>query len=344
VVLAVIVGGLAAPAAGRAAVTIGSTLAGTPALNCTGSCTGASLGLPAGSVAPGGLVTPIDGVVVRWRVLSGSTGNGARLRVLRAAPSGTTYIGAGTSDRVILSTPGVVAEFPARLPIRAGDAIGMDIENDALVWASTTGASGVTWPALADGVAALGTARPNWELLLQATIEPDADRDGFGDETQDACPADAARQAPPCSTAPGPSTPGPGPGAPRDQVRPVVTGFAVRPDSFRLGRRARIAFTVSERSRVSLAFTRLLPGHRRQGRCVAGRRGGRRCTRSSPKGSVTLRASGRTAVAFDGRVGDRLLSPGRYRITLTAIDAAGNVSRPRSAQLRLRPSAGPARP
>ena len=26
------------------------------------------------------------------------------------------------------------------------------------------------------------------EILLQARIEPDADHDGFGDETQDACP------------------------------------------------------------------------------------------------------------------------------------------------------------
>lgn len=33
------------------------------------------------------------------------------------------------------------------------------------------------------------------ELLMNATIEPDADKDGFGDETQDRCrPADAATQ------------------------------------------------------------------------------------------------------------------------------------------------------
>jgi hypothetical protein len=29
----------------------------------------------------------------------------------------------------------------------------------------------------------------NNEWLLQATVEPDADHDGFGDETQDSCPA-----------------------------------------------------------------------------------------------------------------------------------------------------------
>ena len=33
---------------------------------------------------------------------------------------------------------------------------------------------------------------------MNATIEPDADRDGFGDETQDACPNLAGATAPPC--------------------------------------------------------------------------------------------------------------------------------------------------
>jgi hypothetical protein len=343
--LALVVLALAAPASARAAVTIGSNLSGAPVANCTGTCTGVSLGIPAASLAPGGLVAPIDGVVVRWRALSGSMGNGARLRILRPAPGGTSYLGAGTSERVVLSTPGVASEFPVRLPIRAGDAVGLDIESSALVWATTTGATGLTWPALADGTTALGTARPGWELLLQAVVEPDADHDGFGDETQDGCPADATRQAPPCATAPGPPAPGSGPGAARDDVRPVVSGFAVRPSSFRLGRRARIAFRVSERARVSLAFSRLLTGRRHDGRCVArGRRAGRRCTVASPRGTVTLRASGRTVVAFDGRVGGRLLSPGTYRITLTAIDAAGNVSRPRSAQVRLRARARRAGP
>jgi hypothetical protein len=31
-------------------------------------------------------------------------------------------------------------------------------------------------------------------MLANADIEPDADRDGFGDETQDACPINAATQ------------------------------------------------------------------------------------------------------------------------------------------------------
>ena len=34
----------------------------------------------------------------------------------------------------------------------------------------------------------------DYELLYNASIEPDTDRDGFGDVTQDACPEDPNRQ------------------------------------------------------------------------------------------------------------------------------------------------------
>ena len=35
---------------------------------------------------------------------------------------------------------------------------------------------------------------------ISATLEPDADADGYGDETQDACPKDEEKQAAPCAT------------------------------------------------------------------------------------------------------------------------------------------------
>jgi hypothetical protein len=37
---------------------------------------------------------------------------------------------------------------------------------------------------------------PNYRVNVAATIEPDADEDGFGDETQDQCPTDASTQGP----------------------------------------------------------------------------------------------------------------------------------------------------
>jgi hypothetical protein len=51
-------------------------------------------------------------------------------------------------------------------------------------------------PTLADGGTprAFSSVGPNLELLVNADIEADADADGYGDETQDACPTDATTQ------------------------------------------------------------------------------------------------------------------------------------------------------
>ena len=48
-------------------------------------------------------------------------------------------------------------------------------------------------PALVDGQAARQSTYPSGtgELLVQASVEADRDRDGFGDETQDKCPSQA---------------------------------------------------------------------------------------------------------------------------------------------------------
>jgi len=39
---------------------------------------------------------------------------------------------------------------------------------------------------------------PNYRLNVSAQLEPDADSDGYGDESQDSCPSDAAIHAGPC--------------------------------------------------------------------------------------------------------------------------------------------------
>ena len=51
-------------------------------------------------------------------------------------------------------------------------------------------------PPLVDGQGARGSTSVTGELLVQAVIEPDADHDGFGDETQDQCPTQANTQGP----------------------------------------------------------------------------------------------------------------------------------------------------
>jgi hypothetical protein len=328
-----------APAPGEAAVTIGSNLNGTGADNlggyCPGggTCTGTNLSLPAGSTAAGGLTSPISGVVVRWRVKSGSAGNPVSLRILRPA-GGASFTGAGT--RTGGTTTANIAETASRVSIQAGDSIGLNIGNSALVWANTGGANGLVWGSingfpggLADGATAAGAAQNGKELLVQATVEPDADGDGFGDETQDGCPGDAARQAPPCAT--GPTNP----------LRPIVSGLTASPRSIRFGSRMNITFRLSEAARWTLRFEQARPGRVRRGRCrrqTRTIRTGRRCTHYTRRGAVSRNGGpGGVRVVFRGALANaRALPTGRYRVTATARNAQGT-SAPKRTFIRLRP-------
>jgi hypothetical protein len=188
-------------------VTIGSDLAATA--DGVGSCspdpcTSAHQILPPTSTAAGGVVAPSDGVVVRWRIKVGELAGPLALRITRPGDSATrTGVATGATR-----SPGAnqVSVFDARLPIQAGDALGID-HLDTTAFASTAGAIGAFWnPPLANGGPSSTGLAENLELLVNADIEPDADRDGFGDETQDQCPTDASTQGP-CPVTPPPDPP-----------------------------------------------------------------------------------------------------------------------------------------
>jgi hypothetical protein len=84
---------------------------------------------------------------------------------------------------------------------------------------------------------------------------------------------------------------------------------------------------------------RARPGRRVKGRCVTTRRSNRRrpkCTRFVGARRFAVSAvAGDNAKKFSGKIGRRALKPGRYRATLTATDAAGNVSAPRRLRFRV---------
>jgi hypothetical protein len=139
-----------------------------------------------------------------------------------------------------------------------------------------------------------------------------------------------------------------------DTDAPTVAGLRLTNRRFRVGRRptARVAprrrppagttllYRLSEPARVHFHIDRALPGQRVKRR-VRGRtrrlcarprpelRRGRRCIRHRRVGTLTRRGSpGRNRLRFSGRIARRSLPPGRYRITLIAIDAAANRSQP----------------
>ena len=158
--------------------------------------------MPTSSQAPGGLTAPTDGVVVRWRLEVGSLTTPTTLRILREGPKPfDDFFAVGTGQPTVIPTANQLSTFEIRLPIQAGDRLGINCCAAAYLdaFALTTDAPLYYWsPVLLDG-ATPSVANGEYtehELLLNADIEPDVDADGFGDETQDQCPTDTSTQVP----------------------------------------------------------------------------------------------------------------------------------------------------
>jgi hypothetical protein len=183
-----------------------STLVGSATGTADTNMTACFLSPYCTSFTAGGAPSPVvgsDGVIVTWRINAGSAPIDAqtRLRVVRPLGGGT-FTGAGTSAVVTPATIGINA-YPTRLKVQAGDIIGVDNDDQALYFDSSGAAFTATYfnsPGLADGAtqAPSGTNPPAKRLLLEADLEPDIDGDGFGDETQDACPRASTDQTLPC--------------------------------------------------------------------------------------------------------------------------------------------------
>jgi uncharacterized repeat protein (TIGR01451 family) len=124
----------------------------------TPACCDASLASP---------TAPITGVLVSWTLRTDTA-----VSVQPAVYRGTMLQSAGAAATT--TTP--LTTRAVRLPMRAGDRLGMHRD--------TMG----TMPEAVRGVT----------LLVSGVIEPDADADGYGDETQDACPLEASLQVAPC--------------------------------------------------------------------------------------------------------------------------------------------------
>jgi hypothetical protein len=235
-------------ASAHAASVIGTdpdgVLGGDP-LSCPGGCTVAQTRLA-------GLdqVADVDGVVTGLRI-KGSGGT-ARLRRLTPGPGGAT---AGAVSAPVTLTGGTVSAALS-LPVRAGDLIGVELSPGAQIAADESIFDSnriVAWePAPATGETRAATsARLGW-VAYQATVEPDADGDGLGDETRDDCvfceqapPAGDGGAAPP--PAPGPATPPAS--TPASQPRATTTTdpyAAIR----RRGPRVTLARTVQRKGRT----------------------------------------------------------------------------------------------
>jgi Domain of unknown function DUF11/PASTA domain len=182
---------VAVPAVATAAVTIGSA-AGKEAYSQPSPIYTFQTTSPddiSYAVPPGG------GVITSWSAyLWNADPVTFKLKVLR----GDTVVAQGPalspgSDRQLMT-------FPARVPVQGGDVLGIYTPPGGhafFAYADATVSHGYGDPAVGTHASSM-TTMPGYRLLLSAVVEPDADGDGHGDESQDACPADPTRQAAPC--------------------------------------------------------------------------------------------------------------------------------------------------
>jgi IPT/TIG domain/PASTA domain len=162
---------LVSAGAGAATVTVGSPL--TTEFNfatCGGQCTFANTSLADSDAVA---LAPIDGVVVRWRLLDGKQAYKYELRILRPHGAGE-YEGVGTSEPELPTGPSIQT-FPTDLPIQTGDLIGLDVEPGATVGFSKElgfGAFNVWLPPLADGATAKASSTGESEIAINADVQP----------------------------------------------------------------------------------------------------------------------------------------------------------------------------
>jgi hypothetical protein len=290
------------PAVASAAdVTIGSNLAGAANTNIcsTGiACTyvQTSGGIP---VAP----SPVAGQIVRWRLKAGSLGGEVKLRVLRPAGAGFTAVASSTTVTVTSD----LNTFTTNLPVTAGDVVALDNASSGLYFTNSPAIAlplvKYFQPALADGATAdPNNQRVNLELLMNADVTPTV-----------------SGSPPPAGATPTPL--------------PAISGLRLRPRTFRAARAGasvarkrppvgtRVRFTLSAEATVALRVERARKGRRRGGTCRKAARPprGRRCTRYvRVRGGFNVGGiAGPNSFKFTGRIANRRLARGKYRLVAT---------------------------
>lgn len=144
------------------------------------------------------LTAPVSGVITQWKTnidfpISPLTRE--RLILLRPASAPEELTSVGVSTGAFVKEGANV--FPARIPVQAGDRLALAGNYDTPLCVTNNAADRIFFVELilpAGETETFEEAAP-FRVPISAVIEPDADRDGFGDETQDKCPQGAAFQA-----------------------------------------------------------------------------------------------------------------------------------------------------
>jgi hypothetical protein len=145
------------------------------------------------------MTSPFAGVITSWGLNAGSAlapgaSNPVKLKVLRPDPTNKTVQVVGESFGTAV---GGSNKFDARIPVQAGDRVALASDGTPILACAESPPGDAL--GLIEGDPAIGSTVPYGEssevsgqIPLFATVEPDADGDGYGDETQDKCPTDAS--------------------------------------------------------------------------------------------------------------------------------------------------------
>jgi hypothetical protein len=185
---------VASASGAQAATLVGQSppTAGTPAF-CGPNGEFAQLSTTSGN----GYTVPGPGVITEWQTFGdpGDTGVTAGFRVYTKQPTTVTPVFDSGHKPLV---PGL-NKFPIRVPVAGNELIGMLSPPAApAVCRYETGLAGDVFHAETPPES-LNTPEPILDnpmnlLDIAAVVEPDADNDDFGDETQDLCPTDATKQ------------------------------------------------------------------------------------------------------------------------------------------------------
>jgi hypothetical protein len=182
---------VSAPAQG--ATTLGQTDPAAPAGYACGSPT-AYLQSAVAAGSPTYYVPAGGGVITSWSTQANANADKeAELKVFAATGTPGSYLVRGQEGPHILA-PGVLNTFPAQVPVEAGDVLGLYHGTIG----TACGFDGVPGDTTSSVFAAIpdppvgSTYTPNmndagFRVNISAQLEPDADDDGFGDESQDKC-------------------------------------------------------------------------------------------------------------------------------------------------------------
>jgi len=154
---------------------------------------------------PGGpsYVVPFDGVITQWSYQSDpSPPPTVRLKAA-FHPGGTTLqiVAESATENI---APSTLNTYQSRIPVPAGANLGEFISEDCSR-PDDNYSDYYLGEDLAVGSSSSDFTLENFQQDISAVVEPDADHDGFGDDTQDLCPSNGSTQSACPASAPPPT-------------------------------------------------------------------------------------------------------------------------------------------